>query len=249
MYWPSFNGALAAENNFSQERVVNNTVLSLCACGVAAFFWSHFLEGKLDMVHIQNATLAGGVAIGSSCDLVVGPWAAILVGSFAGTISTMGYVYLTPKLNDKGLYDVCGVHNLHGMPGVLGALTGTVAASLASEELYGENVTEIFSARATRTAGEQGLAQFGALLCALAIAIFGGLVTGAILKHLCDPKESLFHDQDDWLLPEIGINAPQIKILHDEEEIEMGENAELKVKAENVKLEDNVAAEVPLDAI
>lgn len=46
------------------------------------------------MVDIQNATLAGGVAVGSSADLVIGPPFALLIGLAAGIVSTMGYVYI-----------------------------------------------------------------------------------------------------------------------------------------------------------
>jgi len=34
------------------------------------------------------------------------------------------------------LHDTCGVHNLHGMPGVLGAITSAIAIAAASEEVY-----------------------------------------------------------------------------------------------------------------
>ena len=45
--------------------------------------------------HIQNATLAGGVAIGACADLVVQPYGCLIVGSFAGIVSTVGYSYIT----------------------------------------------------------------------------------------------------------------------------------------------------------
>ena len=47
------------------------------------------------MEHIQNATLAGGVAIGACADLMVQPWAALLVGTIAGTISVYGFDEIT----------------------------------------------------------------------------------------------------------------------------------------------------------
>lgn len=68
MYWPSFNGALAYGS--FQQRVMVNTVLSISASCIAACGVSRILIGTLDMEVVLNATLAGGVAIGSSCDLL-----------------------------------------------------------------------------------------------------------------------------------------------------------------------------------
>merc|ERR1719316_907519 len=80
MFWPSFNGALA--HGSQQHRVFVNTVLSLSACCVTAFAADNLLRPnhKFSMVSIQNATLAGGVAVGSSADLVIQTHGAILIG-------------------------------------------------------------------------------------------------------------------------------------------------------------------------
>jgi len=41
----------------------------------------------------------------------------------AGTISALGFHYLSPYLLKKiNLHDTCGVHNLHGIPGIIGGL-------------------------------------------------------------------------------------------------------------------------------
>ena len=48
---------------------------------------------------------------------------ALVVGLAAGAISTLGFAYLTNALEHAiGLGDTCGVHNLHGIPGILGGL-------------------------------------------------------------------------------------------------------------------------------
>lgn len=52
-------------------------------------------EHKLDMVHVQNSTLAGGVAVGSVCNMLIGPHGALIIGSISGIISVLGYRYLT----------------------------------------------------------------------------------------------------------------------------------------------------------
>lgn len=57
-------------------------------------------------VDIQNATLAGGVAIGTAADLPIGPGVALSVGCFGGALTTFGYVYIQPFLERAmGIHD------------------------------------------------------------------------------------------------------------------------------------------------
>ena len=46
-------------------------------------------------MHIQNATLAGGVAVGTTADMPLEPWGAIFMGSVAAVVSVLGFKYLT----------------------------------------------------------------------------------------------------------------------------------------------------------
>lgn len=51
------------------------------------------------MVHIQNSTLAGGVAVGSVCNMYIGAGGALVVGIGASVISVFGYRYLTVRIS------------------------------------------------------------------------------------------------------------------------------------------------------
>ena len=105
MFWPSFNSATAIPGD-AQQRAILNTYFSLCACVLSAFAMSALLNEhkKFVMEHIQNATLAGGVAIGAVADLMVGPWAALTIGGLAGILSVVGFEFISVShlLNQKG---------------------------------------------------------------------------------------------------------------------------------------------------
>jgi len=112
--------------------VIINTVLSITGSCVSACGISRFVTGKLNMEVVLNATLAGGVSIGSESDLVVTPGIAMIIGFAAGILSAIGFLKIGPFLRKKaGLYDTCGVHNLHGMPGAFGGIVGSFSAGLA----------------------------------------------------------------------------------------------------------------------
>ncbi len=104
-------------------RVIVNTVLALTASCISAFATSsHFKKGKFNMEDVLNATLAGGVIIGTSSDMMIHPWQPILVGFLGGMISSMGF----NGVFNFGFHDTCGVNNLHGIPGILGGVVGII---------------------------------------------------------------------------------------------------------------------------
>ena len=80
-----------------------------------------------------NATLAGGVAIGSASDVIVAPWAAMFIGFVGGVLSALGFQKIGPFLSEKlGLQDTCGVNSLHGMPGIFAAIVSAIAIGASS---------------------------------------------------------------------------------------------------------------------
>ncbi|XP_073798469.1 ammonium transporter Rh type C-like 2 isoform X3 [Danio rerio] len=211
MFWPSFNSAICNHGD-GQHRAAINTYLALASTVLTTVAISSLFgkTGKLDMVHIQNSTLAGGVAVGTAAEFMLMPYGSLIVGFFCGIISTLGYIYLTPFLEERlKIQDTCGIHNLHAMPGVIGGIVGAISAAAASKEVYGDlGLVNIFSfegSNGTRLPTVQGGYQAAALCVALCFGIGGGTFVGLVLKLPIwgDPAdEHCFNDEMYWEVPE-----------------------------------------------
>ena len=120
LFWPSFCCAVVPQGQFAATAV--NTVLALCGATAATFvFSSIFGHGKVAIGDVANAALAGGVAIGATCNIVPAPF-AFGIGLVAGAVCVIGYVVVQPKLQRMmGIVDTCGVHNLTECPDFLAA--------------------------------------------------------------------------------------------------------------------------------
>ncbi|KAG7385776.1 hypothetical protein PHYBOEH_008902 [Phytophthora boehmeriae] len=202
MYWPSFNSAMVATADFQQERAVVNTVLSISASCASAFAATKVVSHtkKFDMVHVQNATLAGGVAMGTSCGFAFNPAIAITIGLIAGIVSVLGYRYVTPFLEEKiGLSDTCGILNLHGMPSIIGGVAGAIITASVSDSNYGSSLTEVYAARDWRGSGEQAWYQLLALVIAVAMGTVSGFIVGFYLKSpVIFRQQKLKYEDEEW---------------------------------------------------
>ncbi|KAK6028107.1 ammonium transporter, partial [Ostertagia ostertagi] len=121
VFFPSFNAAVQ-EPEDARHRAIMNTYLAMASGTVTTFILSSFVDnlGRFNMIHIQSSTLSGGVAIGSAANAVLYPSHAVAVGICASFVSVIGHAWLSPKLEKRfKLFDTCGVHNLHGIPGIL----------------------------------------------------------------------------------------------------------------------------------
>ncbi|ABF42597.1 ammonium transporter [Candidatus Koribacter versatilis Ellin345] len=162
IFWPSFCSAVVPSEQMPQT--VINTILALCGATLATYVLSALLHnGRTSFSDMANAALAGGVAIGATCN-VVSAHGAFAIGVVAGAICVLGYVYVQPWLLEKiKLTDTCGVHNLHGMPGLMGGLIAIVVIpGIAKAQLAGIATTVVlalsvglFSGYLLRTIGEK----------------------------------------------------------------------------------------------
>jgi ammonium transporter Rh len=173
IFWPSFCAALVAPELL--PHTVVNVVLALCGATVATYFSSIVLhKGKISIADIANASLAGGVAIGSTCDHANHP-TAFLIGVLGGAVSTVGFAIIQGKLQSKlKCVDTCGVLNLHGWPGLMGGIAAVfvVDGINKSNQLKGIAITII-------------------------VALAAGYITGKILSAF-GRKAQVYADSDEF---------------------------------------------------
>jgi len=212
MYWPSFNAGPQASAT-GTHRAVINTLLGLSGSCLSAFAWTKYyrVEQKFSMVDIQNASIAGGVALGAVADLMTYPVGAVILGSVAGWVSVFGFTQVTPTLEKYlGLHDTCGINNLHGMPSLLGAVAACIVAALAKPEYYGQDiviyVARVPSLTSVRTSDYQAQMQVAFLFITLGVSLVSGLIVGWFATHeFLDPMHDghLFLDDESWEVPHL----------------------------------------------
>ncbi|NWH37436.1 RHBG protein, partial [Chloropsis hardwickii] len=182
IFWPSFTSITTVHDN-AENWAVLNTYFSLVASTVSTFILSPVLyeESTPRMVQIQDATLAGIAMMGMAGEMLVTPFGALIAGLLVGLISPLGFRFFTPLLRSRlKIQDTCGIHNTHGLPGILGALLGTLLTLLATADTYGYRLELVFPlvAQGSRTVTDQALIQLSALPLTLLLATLGGCLTG-----------------------------------------------------------------------
>jgi len=176
IFWPSFCSAVVPAEQFQATAV--NTIMALCGATVATYVMSPALhKGKCSIADIANASLAGGVAIGATCNLV-NAWQALLIGVVAGALCVIGYKFIQPQLSRwLKIVDTCGVQNLHGLPGIMGGLIAVFVVPSAA------------------------LAQLLGILITVAVAFVTGIAAGFLINLTGQKKES-YADGDEFLIAE-----------------------------------------------
>jgi len=117
--------------------------------------------------------------MGVAAHLNVTPFGAIICGFLISIVSVLGYRYLTPFLSKKmNIQDICGVNNLHGMPGIGSCIVGIFVSLGATREKYGSEYDALFP-----KGPEQAGYQAAGLFITLGVAIVGGCFTGLLMAR------------------------------------------------------------------
>jgi ammonium transporter Rh len=172
LFWPSFCSAVVPMEQFAATAV--NTILALCGATAATYvFTLIFRKGRIVIGDMANAALAGGVAIGATCN-VVSAQLALAIGAIAGALCVFGYAIVQPFIQKAlRIVDTCGVHNLHGMPGLIGGLAAIfVIPGIAFAQLAGIAFTVV-------------------------MALIGGVVAGFIVRAT-GAKQAAYEDEEEF---------------------------------------------------
>merc|ERR1719487_3047679 len=121
----------------------------------------------------------------------IGPVGSMAVGCIAGCWSVFGYAILSPFLERRfGLHDTCGIHNLHGMPGLLGGISSMFAIGLDRATLLGVKHEDT---------AQQVMKQLWGMAASVFFGIVGGYLTGLVIKEpVFDTPEDDFEDKCFW---------------------------------------------------
>lgn len=173
VFWPSFCAALVPLEAI--PHTVVNVFLALCGSTLITYIVSISIRGKINIADIANAALAGGVAIGSTCDHAT-HIEALVIGLIAGAISTIGFAIIQGKQKKlMKIVDTCGVTNLHGLPGLLGGFAAMVVVN-------GLNVAD----------------QLSAIFITIVSALIFGFLTGKIISLFGHRKEA-YVDHEEFM--------------------------------------------------
>uniref|UniRef100_A0A3P9DCG0 Rh50-like protein n=1 Tax=Maylandia zebra TaxID=106582 RepID=A0A3P9DCG0_9CICH len=247
LYRPSLNEGHAKENTSYHSDILclMGTLFlwvfwGLSASTLTAFALSAMLNknGKLTMADIQNVTLAGGVTVGASVDMMISPVAAYALGVIGCIACMLGYKYLSPILaRHLRIQDQCGIHNLHGLTGLISCTAGICAILTASEEVYGPSFYEIFAHRAPvegdpklqelrmvipglkaglgRTAQKQALFQVAAIFSTIGLSALGGILTGFLLRlpYFASPSDDFCFDDKPFFEVPPDYDSP-VRLKH-----------------------------------
>lgn len=172
VFWPSFCAALVPVEAI--PATVVNVFIALCGSTIATYIASVSIRGKINAADIANAALAGGVAIGATCDHAT-HFEAMIIGLIAGVLSTVGFAIFQEKQEKfHKIIDTCGVSNLHGIPGIFGGLAAIFVVD-----------------------GLDASAQLKAIAITILIAVVAGLISGKVISLFGKPKE-IYNDEVEF---------------------------------------------------
>ena len=129
--------------------------------------------------------------------MIYRPALSILIGFTTGIISCLSFHNLTPKLlKCIGLYDTCGVHNLHGIPGILGGIWSAIIVAFYNSGYDSAVAAQYSTGKLLNVEPKflrQGGLQIAGTFTSVGIAIVFGIVAGLIGRMFYTENSKWFY--------------------------------------------------------
>lgn len=182
IYYPSINSYIV-KDGLAKYRASSNTLIALLFSASVSIILSDFSENvkKNMMIHLQAATLAGGIGIGALADHPIEPWGAALIGVVNAVICCLAIYYVTPWMeNTLKIHDTCDCMALHGICAFFAVFASCISLAVADEDsVYGQMYKD-------NQAGKQ--------LAGVFISAGLGLVFGVLIGFVM----GMFSRDDHW---------------------------------------------------
>jgi len=196
---PSFNAALAPDG--TQYRVTVNTFVAQVGGAFFAFFISRQLRRKhFHITDVQFSILAAGVAMASAHSTYIAPGGALLVGCSVGFACVIFFNFLQPWIEKHfplRVYDTRGVHNVHGLPGIIGGFASAIALAQGGGA-YGQPVNSVYPRGLPNQGGIQAACIFISLGISLVAGFFTGFLIWSLRKVTQAKRKTAYQDAHEW---------------------------------------------------
>ncbi|MCS1351199.1 ammonium transporter [Mechercharimyces sp. CAU 1602] len=175
--WFGFNAGstLGAMDGFFGY-VALTTQLAAAAGAIAALVAGRLIVGTFEIPALLNGVLAALVAITAACAFVE-PWAAVVIGAIAGSLTA----WTSHFFERKGIDDPIYAFSVHGIAGIWGTLSTGFFASPRLVEMTGVGRAGLFYGGGWSQLGIQAL---GILVVSLYVASASFLILWGLKKTI-----------------------------------------------------------------
>lgn len=173
--WFGFNAGstLTVQDGFFGY-VALTTHLAAAAGAIGALITIYLISKKAEISMILNGVLSALVAITASCAFVE-PWAAVVIGAIAGSLTVFSAIWMEKKGIDDPIYAV----SVHGVAGIWGTLSTGFFASPRLVEVVGIGRAGLFYGGGLTQLGVQAL---GMAVSAVYVAVVSWIILYVMKK-------------------------------------------------------------------
>ena len=187
LYFPSFNTA----NIHSFES--NNTIEILRYRGI--------INTYLSMIGSVISTF-----------IVSHAWAAILIGTIGGALTTLCLWKLKKIFQNYKLEDTLGILHIFGIPGILGGfLTSIFIGAFDITQTWGDNPLFNILAKDNVSSSSQAGLQIAAIFVTMSMAGISGIVSGFIVNSMVCEKNEIYFVDSELFTEDENIPLPEWK--------------------------------------